>query len=58
MVKNISPISEELKMQVAAELGLAEKIKNEGWGSLTSREIGDIVKGMVEKGEKGIISLI
>lgn len=58
MSVNQQVISEEFKMQVAAELGLAEKIQKSGWGSLTSKEIGSIVKKMVEKGEKNIISLV
>lgn len=55
---NQKSISKEFKMQVATELGLAEKIQKNGWGSLTSKEIGSIVKRMVEKGEKDIISLV
>jgi len=56
--RNMQGISEEFKMQVAAELGLAEKIRQGGWESLTSKEIGTIVKKMIEKGEKDIISLV
>lgn len=58
MNTNNQALSEEFKIQVAAELGLAEKIKKGGWESLTSREIGSIVKRMIEKGEKDIISLV
>lgn len=33
---------ELLKLEVAAELGLAEKVSSEGWGNLTARETGRI----------------
>lgn len=49
-------VSEKFKMQIASELGLTERIQTQGWDSLTSREIGLIVKKMIEKGEEGLIS--
>lgn len=33
---------EELKMEVAAELGLLEKIEQDGWGGLSATEAGRI----------------
>ncbi|WP_439950893.1 small, acid-soluble spore protein, alpha/beta type [Desulfolucanica intricata] len=32
----------QIKMEITEELGLAEKIKKEGWGSLSSIESGRI----------------
>ena len=39
--REMSPL-ELLKLEVAAELGLAEKVSSEGWGNLTARETGRI----------------
>ncbi len=41
-----------LKRQIAEELGYAEKIRNSGWGELTSVEagrIGGLVTGYMKK---------
>ncbi len=37
--KKQSPL-DPLKMEIASEIGLAEKVKKVGWGGLTSRESG------------------
>jgi small acid-soluble spore protein F (minor alpha/beta-type SASP) len=31
-----------LKLEIAAELGLLEKVRREGWGSLSAKETGRI----------------
>ena len=33
---------DRLKLEIAAELGLAEKVKDQGWGGLTAAESGRI----------------
>ncbi len=33
---------EQMKMEIAEELGLAEKVKEKGWENLTARETGRI----------------
>jgi small acid-soluble spore protein F (minor alpha/beta-type SASP) len=45
--RELSPL-ELLKLEVVAELGLAEKVSSEGWGNLTARETGRI-GGMLNK---------
>ena len=40
-VKRIDPL-EELKMEIAAELGLLEQVKNVGWHSLSAKDAGRI----------------
>lgn len=37
--KELSPL-DLLKLEIAAELGLAEKVASEGWGNLTAVETG------------------
>jgi len=39
--KKASPL-DPLKMEIARELGLIEKVKKGGWGNLTSRESGQL----------------
>ncbi len=39
--KQLSPM-EVLKMEVAAELGLLDKVKKLGWGGLSARESGQV----------------
>lgn len=46
-----------LKMEIAAELGLDQKVKQDGWGSLTSAESGRIGGIITQRAKKGIIDL-
>ena len=41
--KSIGKIQDEaLKMEIAEELGLSDKVKSQGWRSLTAKESGRI----------------
>ena len=40
--------NEKLKLEIAKQLGLLEKVQKEGWKSLTSKETGRI-GGMLSK---------
>ena len=40
---------ENFKYETAAELGLINKIKNQGWANMTTRETGKIGGQMVKK---------
>ncbi|MDO7787957.1 small, acid-soluble spore protein, alpha/beta type [Desulforamulus aquiferis] len=46
-----------LKLEIAEELGLAEKIKADGWGGLTSAESGRIGGIITQRAKKGLIDL-
>ncbi|CCO08770.1 small, acid-soluble spore protein, alpha/beta type [Desulforamulus hydrothermalis] len=46
-----------LKLEIAAELGLADKVKKEGWGALTSIESGRIGGIITQRAKKGLIDL-
>lgn len=46
-----------LKMEIAQELGLAEKVRTEGWGGLTSAESGRIGGIITQRAKKGLINL-
>lgn len=42
-------VLDKFKYEVASELGLIDKIKNKGWGEMTTREVGKIGGNMVKK---------
>lgn len=45
-------MSEALKAEIAKELGVYETVASEGWGSVSSRNCGNIVKKAIEKAER------
>jgi small acid-soluble spore protein F (minor alpha/beta-type SASP) len=42
-------MSDSLKEEIARELGVYDIVKNEGWGSVSSKNCGNIVKKAIEK---------
>lgn len=40
--KKIVTLEDKLKYEIAGELGLLDKIEEEGWGGLTAKETGKI----------------
>ena len=54
---NIAPEArqafQDLKMEIARELGVYNTVQNEGWGSVSSRNCGNIVKKALEMRIKG-----
>jgi len=47
-------MSEELKEQIAYDLGVYDVVRNEGWGSVTSRDCGRIVRRAIEIAEQTV----
>ncbi len=45
-------MSEELKSEIAKELGVYNTVTSEGWGAVTSRDCGNIVKKAIEMAER------
>ncbi|MGE5576842.1 MAG: hypothetical protein ACM3TT_06585 [Syntrophothermus sp.] len=43
--------SHKLKMAAAADVGVAEQVKKEGWESVTTQDVGLMVRNMVKRGE-------
>lgn len=41
-------MSESLKYEIANELGVYNTVKNEGWGSVSSRDCGNMVAKAIE----------
>ncbi|HHV58902.1 MAG TPA: small, acid-soluble spore protein, alpha/beta type [Clostridiaceae bacterium] len=53
MAKRRSMMSESLKAEIAKELGVYDTVSREGgWGSVSSRNCGNIVKKAIEMAER------
>lgn len=48
MAKNKGLMSENLKEEIAKELGVYEKVKQEGWGSVSAKDCGSMVAKAIE----------
>jgi len=55
MARRRSIMSEDLKYELAKELGVADTVAREGWGSVSSRDCGNLVRLAIEKAEKAMI---
>jgi small acid-soluble spore protein F (minor alpha/beta-type SASP) len=49
-----SIMRERLKTEIAKELGVYDTVKTDGWGSVSSRDCGNIVKKAIEMAEKNL----
>jgi len=47
-------MSDDLKAEIAKELGVYNTVASEGWGSVTSRDCGNIVRKAIEMAERNI----
>lgn len=54
MAKGRSMMSEVLKEEIAKELGVYDTVASEGWGSVSSRDCGNIVKKAIEMAERSM----
>ena len=48
MSRNRGIMSENLKTEIAKELGVDDKVKSEGWGAVSSKNCGNMVKKAIE----------
>ena len=50
-----SKMSDALKMEIARELGVYDKVKSSGdWGDVSSRECGNMVSKAIEIAERSV----
>jgi len=49
-----SLMSERLKDEIAKELGVYNTVEAEGWGAVSSRDCGNIVKKAIEMAERSM----
>ncbi|MGI6486469.1 MAG: small, acid-soluble spore protein, alpha/beta type [Thermoanaerobacterales bacterium] len=52
--RNRGVMSEDLKYELAKELGVADTVSREGWGSVSSRNCGNLVRLAIERAERAI----
>ncbi|AIQ71834.1 MULTISPECIES: small, acid-soluble spore protein, alpha/beta type [Paenibacillus] len=45
-------MSEELKTELAKELGFYETVEREGWGGITTQDAGNMVKKAIQLAEQ------
>mgnify|MGYP000896155720 CR=1 FL=1 len=45
-------MSDELKYELAEELGVADIVRREGFGGVTSRDCGNLVRMAIERAER------
>lgn len=50
-----SIMSNELKMQIAQELGFSDTLRQEGFGGVSSRNCGNMVKMAIELAERNMM---
>jgi small acid-soluble spore protein F (minor alpha/beta-type SASP) len=43
-------MSEQLKVEIAKELGFYDVVQREGWGGIKSRDAGNMVKRAIQRG--------
>lgn len=48
MSRNKGLMSENLKEEIAKELGVYDKVKQEGWGSVSSKDCGSMIAKAIE----------
>lgn len=47
-------MSEGLKTEIAKELGVFDVVQGKGWGEVSSRDCGNIVKKAIEIAERSV----
>ena len=47
-------MSEALKYEIANELGVSNTVRNEGWGSVSSRNCGNMVTKAIEMANRNL----
>ncbi|GIP19596.1 protein SspF [Paenibacillus montaniterrae] len=45
-------MSEQLKLEIARDLGLLETVEQQGWGAITAKDAGNIVKRAIQMAEE------
>lgn len=56
MARNKGIMSEQLKYEIARELGVDQIVANQGWGAVSSRDCGNMVKHAIQIAERSIAS--
>ncbi|MDF2607840.1 MAG: SspF [Bacillales bacterium] len=49
-------MSEQLKIELAKELGFYDTVKNEGWGAIRTKDAGNMVRRAIELAEQQLVN--
>lgn len=47
-------MSDEFKYELAKELGVSDTVRQEGWGGVSSRNCGNLVRLAIERAERAM----
>lgn len=50
-----SMMSQQLKEEIAKELGFYDVVQREGWGGIRARDAGNMVKRAIEMAEQSLV---
>lgn len=53
--RNRGVMSDEFKEELAKELGFYDVVQKDGWGGITTRDAGNMVKRAIEIAEKSLV---
>ncbi|MDN5346778.1 MAG: small acid-soluble spore protein [Clostridia bacterium] len=56
MARRRGIMSDALKWELAKELGVADTVATEGWGSVPSRQCGNLVRLAIERAERSLVN--
>ncbi|HJV47528.1 MAG TPA: small, acid-soluble spore protein, alpha/beta type [Bacillota bacterium] len=52
MSRRRSIMSEQFKMELAKDLGIYDTVQKDGWGAITTRDAGNLVKRAIQIAEE------
>lgn len=47
-------MTESFKQELARDLGFSDKVEREGWGAITAKEAGNMVKRAIQLAEQSL----
>jgi small acid-soluble spore protein F (minor alpha/beta-type SASP) len=53
--RNRGVMSEQLKYELAKDLGFNETVEREGWGGIRSKDAGNMVKRAIQLAEQSLV---
>ncbi|HHU62799.1 MAG TPA: small, acid-soluble spore protein, alpha/beta type [Clostridiales bacterium] len=56
MARRRGVMSEQLKTELAKELGVYNIVSSQGWGEVSSRNCGNMVKKAIEMAERSLMN--
>lgn len=54
MSRHRSIMSDQLKYELAKEIGVDDIVSREGWGAVSSRDCGNLIKAAISYAEKSM----